>query len=48
MSTDVYLPIDSSLTDAALADTGIIRPVPTRELFRTYHDFFTRTGYFPQ
>ena len=47
-ATDVYLPIDSSLTDAALADTGIIRPVPTRELFRTYHDFFTRTGYFPQ
>ncbi|MFE6054006.1 thioester reductase domain-containing protein [Kitasatospora sp. NPDC056446] len=47
-ATDVYLPIDSSLTDAALTDTGIVRPVPTRELFRTYHDFFTRTGYFPQ
>ncbi|MFJ4183925.1 thioester reductase domain-containing protein [Kitasatospora sp. NPDC089509] len=47
-ATDVYLPIDSTSTDAALADTGIVRPVPTRELFRTYHSFFTRTGWFPR
>ncbi|MER6916108.1 thioester reductase domain-containing protein [Streptomyces sp. NPDC000594] len=47
-ATDVYLAMDSSATDAALADTGIVRPEPTRELFRRYDEFFTRTGYFPR
>ncbi|MGW5258858.1 thioester reductase domain-containing protein, partial [Streptomyces sp. NPDC004012] len=47
-ATDVYLAMDSSSTDVALADTGIKCPEPTRELFRTYDQFFTRTGYFPQ
>nr|APD72066.1 type I polyketide synthase 1 [Streptomyces sp.] len=47
-SSDVYLAMDSSDTDTALAGTGIVRPEPTRELFRTYDEFFIRTGYFPQ
>ncbi|MEU2211569.1 thioester reductase domain-containing protein [Streptomyces hygroscopicus] len=47
-ATDVYLAMDSSATDAALADTRIVRPEPTRELFRRYDEFFTRTGYFPR
>ncbi|MFJ2443931.1 thioester reductase domain-containing protein, partial [Streptomyces sp. NPDC087658] len=47
-SSDVYLEMDSSDTDTALAGTGIVRPEPTRELFRAYDEFFVRTGYFPQ
>jgi thioester reductase-like protein len=45
---DLYLEMDSSGTDAALAGTGPERPELSERLFRTYHDFFTRTGYFPR
>ncbi|MDQ0779952.1 thioester reductase-like protein [Streptomyces aurantiacus] len=41
-----YPDMDCSATDAALAGTGLVRPELTRELFRTYNAFFTRTGYF--
>jgi uncharacterized protein YbjT (DUF2867 family) len=45
---DLYLAMDSSGTDAALAGTGPTRPELDAELMRTYDDFFTRTGYFPR
>ncbi|WP_274522974.1 thioester reductase domain-containing protein [Saccharothrix sp. ALI-22-I] len=42
-----YPPIDTTETDAALAPTGVRRPVVGEDLFTKYVDFFVRAGYLP-
>ncbi|MEV5147595.1 thioester reductase domain-containing protein, partial [Streptomyces sp. NPDC052727] len=42
-----YPPVDSSLAEKALKDTGIECPEMTVDLFRRYVTFFTEAGFFP-
>ncbi|WP_140158143.1 hypothetical protein [Micromonospora sp. NBS 11-29] len=43
----LYMRMDVSATEAALAGTGIACPEIDADLFRTYAGFFTEAGYFP-
>ncbi|MFF9062379.1 type I polyketide synthase [Streptomyces sp. NPDC014882] len=42
-----YPPVDTSVAERALADTGIECPKMTVDLFRRYVDFFTEAGFLP-
>ncbi|MCI3930497.1 thioester reductase domain-containing protein [Streptomyces sp. AN091965] len=44
----LYMRVDVSATEAALAGTGITCPEIDAELFATYAEFFTEAGYFPE
>ncbi|MCS0639810.1 thioester reductase domain-containing protein, partial [Streptomyces sp. LP05-1] len=42
-----YPPMDTSQTEEALADSGVVCPEVTEELFARYVRYFERTGHFP-
>ncbi|MEW2118304.1 thioester reductase domain-containing protein [Streptomyces sp. NPDC005474] len=43
-----YPPVDTSVAELALKDTGVECPKMTVDLFRRYVTFFTEAGFFPQ